>query len=331
VQEGFYQSGPTTEVICPAGKSGSGGNATCQDCWKGTFQSTAGKTTCNDCPSGWGNSGNGSTGCNAVPPGSYTLNGIQKVCQRGYTCAGANASRTPCSNGTYTNNTGSVSCIPCSPGTFSNQEKSVVCNDCPIGYLQPEPEQSKCDPVQAGSIVAKGGSSSVVVPLGSKIDASALSGFQACSIGTVGIDPPNESCKNCPHGTSSTPGAITCQACDKGKFNGKSGGTCRKCLKETFQDQSTSTSCIACPAGWLQPNEGSSVCISLNWKTPSSCKDTLYLKNEYLNNTAMVASLWECQPCPKGKDFFRMVVVMLCYVHYELFSLTTFFLPCCRW
>ena len=136
----------------------------------------------------------------------------------------------------------------------------------------------------------------MIVPLGSKIDALAPSGFTACPAGTIGNDPPNKLCESCPTGTSSTPGAVSCQACDKGKFNGKSGGMCRNCLKETFQDQSTSTSCIACPAGWQQPNEGSSACISLNWKTPSSCKDT-----EYLDNTAMAASLWECQPCPKGK------------------------------
>ena len=275
----------------------------CQDCLEGTFQSTAGQTTCDDCPNGWGNSGNGSTGCNAVPLGSYTLNGLQTVCQRGYTCAGANASRTPCSKGTYTNNTGSVSCIPCSPGKFSSKEASVECDECPIGFLQPEPEQSKCTPVKAGSIVAKGGSSSVIVPLGSKIDALAPSGFTACPAGTIGNDPPNKLCENCPTGTSSTPGAVSCQACDKGKFNGKSGGTCHNCLKETFQDQNTkpSTSCVACPTGWQQPNEGSSTCVSLNWKTPSSCKDT-----HYLNNTAMAASLWECQPCPKGKLFLSM-------------------------
>jgi len=51
----------------------------------------------------------------------------------------------------------------------------------------------------------------------------------------------------------------------------------------------------------VQPNEGSSTCVSLNWKTAKSCKDT-----HYLNNTAMAASLWECQPCPKGKVFLSM-------------------------
>jgi len=145
--------------------------------------------------------------------------------------------------------------------------------------------------------VAKGGSSSVVIPKGSKIDATDPSGFMACPAGTTGNNPANTLCNDCPIGTSSTPGATTCQACDKGKFNNNNGGTCRNCLIETFQDQSAGTSCIACPTGWQQPNQGSSTCLSLNWKSINSCKDT-----EYLNNTATDAALWECEPCPTGGD-----------------------------
>jgi len=171
--------------------------------------------------------------------------------------------------------------------------------DCPSGYVQSEPQQSTCKPVEAGSIVAKGGSASLIVPEGSQINASVRSGFTACPAGSIGNVPPNESCEHCPTGTSSSPGATVCQACDKGKFNNNNGGTCRNCFKETFQDQNTkpSTSCIACPTGWQQSIEGSSTCLSLNWKTMSSCKGT-----EYLNDTATDAALWDCQPCPTGGD-----------------------------
>jgi hypothetical protein len=68
-----------------------------------------------------------------------------------------------------------------------------------------------------------------------------------------------------------------------------------------FQDQSTQTSCKNCPAGWVQPYQGSSACVSLNWKSPSSCKDT-----QYLNNTATEPSLWDCQPCPTGTFVFQI-------------------------
>ena len=125
VQKGHYRSGPTTEVICPAGKAGSGGSALCIECNEGSYQNLAGNTTCIECPTGWGNAGSGSTGCNAVPPGSYTDNGIQDICQRGYTCSGADSPQVPCPKGTYTNITGSVSYVPCSPGKFSDIKGST--------------------------------------------------------------------------------------------------------------------------------------------------------------------------------------------------------------
>jgi len=199
---------------------------------------------------------------------------------------------------------GAVNCLKCNPGTYASSSGKITCDPCEDGTYQPETNATTCIAVKGGQVVAGGGSTAVIVPLGSKIDANAPSGFEACEAGTIGNTPPDESCEDCPTGTSSTPGATTCQACDKGKFNNNNGGTCRNCLTETFQDQSASTSCIACPTGWQQPNEGSSACINLNWKTPSSCKDT-----EYLNNTAMVASLWECQPCPTGRIFFAVMML----------------------
>ena len=150
--------------------------------------------------------------------------------------------------------------------------------------------------------MTKGSSSSVVVPLGSKIDASAPSGFTACLAGTKGDDPPNQQCSNCPAGTSSTKGATECQSCDKGKFNNKPGSACQNCVPETFQDKSAQKTCVACPRGWLQPDEGSPACISLNWKTIENCKDS-----EYLNDTATNPSSWDCQPCPMGGDCTGLV------------------------
>jgi hypothetical protein len=271
----------------------------CNTCITGFFQNLAGNTTCIECPTGWGNTGSGSTGCNAVPPGSYTDNGIQDICQRGYTCSGADSPQDPCPKGKYTNITGSVSCVPCSPGKYSDIEGSTQCKYCPSGYLQPEPEQAKCDAVPAGAIVAKGGSASVVVPQGSKINASEPSGFVACPAGTKGNIPPNETCTKCRAGESSAAGATSCHPCDKGKFSNAPGSTCQDCPVETFQDQNTnpSTSCKRCPAGWTQPILGSPSCTSLNWKTRESCKDT-----EYLNDTAENPSQWTCDLCPIGGD-----------------------------
>ena len=280
------------------------GSTACQTCLPGRHQMLAGKPLCVDCPTGQYMNEKGAVNCLACNPGTFeneTGSVECKPCRSGqHRKSSDNAMAChDCPVGKASSRTGTISCIPCSPGKISNKEGNDECDKCPLGYLQPEPKQSECAPVAAGSIVAKGGSSSVVVPLGSKIKASAPSGFEACEAGTIGNTPPNESCPQCAAGTSSTPGATTCQACDKGKFNDKMGGTCRDCVQETFQDQNTnpSISCISCPAGWQQHVIGSSTCLSLNWKTAESCKDT-----EYLNDTARDVSLWECQPCPIGGD-----------------------------
>jgi len=197
----------------------------------------------------------------------------------------------------YTNNTGSISCIPCPPGKFSNQEGSVECKECPTGYLQSEPEQSECTPVDVGSIVAKGGSSSVVVPYGSKIKASAPSGFEACEAGTIGNTPPNESCENCTAGKSSTKGTTDCQPCGKGKFSGKNGTICQECKAGTFQDQNTlpSSFCKACPTGYNNTVTGESSCQDLGTKKKSDCNEF-----QYLNDSSISPEDWDCVECPTG-------------------------------
>ena len=219
VKPGHQRSGPTTQVECSAGKYGTGGNATCQNCDVGQFQDAPGSTTCRGCPSGWANKNNGSSSCNAVPAGFYTSQGKQSKCERGFTCAGADKSPEPCPNGTYTNSTGSVSCIPCSPGTFASSPGSLKCKNCPAGWLQSEPMKSFCEKVARGNVVAKGRSVSIQVPLGSRIicvdgsnctDATNL--FEACGPGTHGQDPPSNTCLECSIGYSSSKAAIVCQA-----------------------------------------------------------------------------------------------------------------------
>ena len=145
--------------------------------------------------------------------------------------------------------------------------------------------------------MAKGGSSSVVVPLGSKINATAPSGFTTCPAGTKGSPIPDESCTDCPIGTSSTPGATTCQACDKGKFSGKKGTTCQECKEGTFQDQNTlpSAFCKACPTGYNNSAKGLSLCQDNGFTKPSDCNEF-----QYLNDTSTNPQHWDCAGCPIG-------------------------------
>jgi len=145
--------------------------------------------------------------------------------------------------------------------------------------------------------VAKGGSASVIVPEGSKINATAPSGFTTCPAGTKGSPTPDESCEDCPTGTSSTPGATACQACDKGKFNDKKGATCQECTPGTFQDQNTlpSSFCKACPTGYNNNVTGESSCQDEGFKKPSDCSEFEYLNNAFTNKND-----WDCVTCPVG-------------------------------
>ena len=311
--EGKYSSAKGVSSVegcndCSPGKYGNtsaaiNGDQECHSCDIGQFQSTPGRTSCKGCPLGWGNTDSGSTGCNAIPPGSYSdSNQATRICRRGSTCQGANSPKTPCEQGTYTNNTGSVNCVPCAPGKYASGTGSTSCNNCPTGWLQDLPQQPRCKLVGAGKVVADGGGASIDVPLGSKIvcDAKgACSGFQPCGVGTFGEDPPSRQCLHCPAGWTSTNGATTCAVCDKGKYSDEGGVACKECSKGTFQPQNTvkSVQCITCPSGYFQENKGAPFCISLNWPTASSCK-----ASEYLNTTSLVPKEWKCDVCPAGGD-----------------------------
>jgi hypothetical protein len=194
---------------------------------------------------------------------------------------------------------GAANCLKCNPGTYASSSGKITCDACEDGTYQPETNATTCIAVKDGQVVAGGGSTAVNVPLGSKIDASAPSGFEACGAGTIGNTPPDGSCTQCVAGTSSTPGATTCQACDKGKFNDKDGEACRNCLTETFQDQSASTSCNDCPTGWQQPKEGESSCVDLGGIKPENCGDDEYwVPDKFPKKDEQ--SQAGCQDCPDG-------------------------------
>jgi hypothetical protein len=112
-----------------------------------------------------------------------------------------------------------VSCIPCSPGSFASSPGSLKCKNCPAGWLQSEPMKSCCEKVEAGKVVAEGGSASIQFPVGSKIcdeqgdGCESTAPFEACMAGTHGKKPtPTNQCYDCEAGKSSSPGATECQA-----------------------------------------------------------------------------------------------------------------------
>ena len=136
----------------------------------------ASSTSCESCKVGE-KADPGSVKCTSCDAGEAGP-GANGVCEK---CAAGQFRRsndlttdscTLCGTGYYQTERGQASCFPCSPGKFSSSGGSTTCDKCPHGYLQSEPQQSTCDKVQAG------GSTSVIVPDGSKFDSSDPSGFK---------------------------------------------------------------------------------------------------------------------------------------------------------
>jgi hypothetical protein len=255
IKAGHYRFGPTTEVECPAGKAGIGGNATCQDCDIGAFQDASGNTTCRGCPNGYGNKVAGSTMCNAVPPGSYSWNGTIRTCEKGYFCEGEAANQTACIPGTYASDTGFVKCFQCAPGTFAASKKTVECEPCPKGWLQTEKGKEKCLKPKNGTISA-GGAAFVVISEGWHSTNCSKDGVcqesKPCPKGTRGSDD-RKSCIPCEAGKTSFKGSTSCIPCSKGKFaSSTQTDACMDCPAGFFQskDNAPSVTCEECPTGW---------------------------------------------------------------------------------
>ena len=299
----FINVSPTTTTgcnLCSEGQhTNQSGSSNCLSCNSGQHTNDVGSTSCLTCLVGqWTEGRVGASSCSKCPIGKSGQGCIE--CSEG-TYRGANDDEAKacisCPAGFYQLSSASSDCFQCIPGKYAAHTGATVCGKCPSGYFQPEPKKASCDLAQPGSIVTRGGLSSLVVPKGSKIDALELSGFTACPAGSIGNVPPNEVCKNCPTGTSSTPGATTCQVCDKGKSNGKSGGTCQDCQFNTFQDQNTkpSLSCKTCPSGYSNNATGESSCQDQGFLQLSSCNEF-----QFLNNTSTSPEDWECVECPFG-------------------------------
>ena len=279
---------------CKVGKFGAVSSpGVCTNCGAGRYEDSKGSLECKECAKGQSQEEGKGTKCNPCGVGTFANKTSLKQCY-------------DCPQGYYMNDLGSASCFSCSPGKFASFLGSLKCESCPRGYLQDQPKKSFCDKVKAGQVVAKGGSASIQVPLGSKIcdeqgdSCETTAPFEACAAGKYGKEPtPTNQCYNCQAGKSSSRGAIKCQACDKGKFNPVTGQTCSECAAGFFQQQNTnpSLSCLACPTGFVQLLPGSSSCSDLGGMKPSDCKD-----DEYFNASIQISGKppGDCVSCPLG-------------------------------
>ena len=271
-----------------------------------------GQYSCLPCENGMYSTNKGASQCYACVPGKYSdqqaLNTCKGCAQNKYAEDEGRTNCTICPLGWTSNIGATTQCIACVPGKFASLE-SKVCDNCPIGYLQPDTGKPKCNPVPAGQIVAAGGSAAVTVPLGSKIctstqapcDCEKCVPFIACKAGTIGNEPPTTTCVSCQAGFSSVNGAIACIPCAKGKYSAEEGSVCHDCGVGKYQEQSLqpSTTCLDCPAGYVQKKLGESSCVAIpgiRILTKLECARRFL----YLNTTQHNPQDWTCEACPAG-------------------------------
>ncbi len=259
------------------------GLESCVPCLAGLYSPSVGMGACISCIGGRFNDASAQVHCHECAAGQFRL-------------ATMNATRCrECPTGWSQPTDGQVLCLPCAPGHFTDQIGRKTCTKCPVGWFARVPKSKECEPKEAGWIVTPGGATTVAVPLGSRIDASALSGFEACAVGTFGSDPPSDNCSSCPLGFDSFRGSTFCNPCSKGRFGTQSG--CADCPTGYFQSESTEPqqTCDACPIGWTQNSTGESSCLRVG-PTPESCGDSLFLDMSKRDNPEE----WLCAPCPRG-------------------------------
>ena len=173
---------------------------------------------------------------------------------------------------------------------------------CPQGFAaanawyQPNTTSSRCIRVPKGFISGAKQSSSIQVPLGSKIRCTPVCDqFESCPAETKGTTPASLVCTPCVVGLTSLGGSLSCTSCDKGRFGvpGSRGGACDKCAPGHFQSVAGQQSCEKCPSGFSQPFAGSEACVDMKWKKPSDC----LFSSEYLHNYGREQD-WSCKRCP---------------------------------
>ena len=164
------------------------------------------------------------------------------------------------------------------------------------GWYQTNTASDHCVPVPLGFIGGGKQSSSIKVPLGSRIACDPVCDrFESCQAQTIGSNPAGLSCSPCPLGYTSSGGTLSCASCNKGTFGvaGTSGGTCELCPSSYFQAVAGQTVCSYCPTGYRQPFSGSEACVDMLFLRPEDC-----LLSEYLHDESSNEKDWSCESCP---------------------------------
>ena len=251
-----------TCTACAPGSVAQAGDKQCAQCAPGLYQARPGQATCDACRAGRWSSSIGSsqlTTCTNCSPGRYSsAEGAsdQSACNacapgKSNNVTGANSSDvcTDCSHG-RSSLSGMRSCDRCRAGFYQDATGQAACLPCVPGKYQDERNSSACKLCAANHFANE----------------TEMTKCHVCAIGTV----------------ARSPGAAACQACIAGTY----GASCSKCPPGRYRtgDDSDVTQCRECPAGFNQPENGTTYCLG--------CE-----AGQFADSSALPS----CKRCPAGK------------------------------
>ena len=213
-----------------------------------------------------------------------------------------------CPSGKYTpEGTCQSSCLTCPVGLFSTPG-ATSCKQCEAGKIQTGP--TTCTDCEAGTFSESGDIECTLCSSGQF--STGGNGFCAlCPTGfSIGLQG-QSSCDQCPLGWYAAAGASQCKACEAGKYsNDLYVDSCKLCDEGTYQKltgQTSVSSCLDCPSGWVAITKSSSSCQAC---APGQFATYVWrgYSNDFLECGSCVEGRYQdqsgkatCKACPGGK------------------------------
>ena len=216
--------------------------------------------------------------CIEVPEGSYSVNGIQYLCdigtyqpsigqtscidsEPGYYVNTTNATeQIECLAGTYQPHSAQSECIVNTPGHYS-YDGAIEQIGCPAGSYQPSAGSTDCMPTEAGYFSNLAGSASQTpCPSGSYQPYSSQNTCLSASLGYFVSSSGSTSQEMCGTGNySDSPGQSECTLASPGYYVATSGQDSQQaCEGGTYQSLEGQLGCIYASSGNYVPSNGSS-------------------------------------------------------------------------
>ncbi len=259
--DGKYASASfSTCVECSAGSYSTPADVTkCTLCVPGKYSLAGGQSYCNDCAAGYWCNGGSRILCSSVdtfcpanapgpvvtPAGYYSTGCTGNSCTSNTQCPidsyCVGGIRAPCSSG-FIAIAGQASCTACSFGKYAT---IGACTDCLPGTYQNITAKTFCTTCANGTVTSSAGKSECETCSIGKFSSSNRTQCIECSPGKYQNLQGQTFCFNCALGYVSNSTSSVCVACPAGRYM-ISNNTCIACQNRTFQSLEAQTYCFDC-------------------------------------------------------------------------------------